>query len=238
MDIDCKVIDNELYIIPVTKTTNPEGVTTTTITPLENGTQYTVLVRNMLSKENMHGGKNVLTFTTTPAPLYIDPSEVISTPYFYSVTSGLKTMDDIYNMINTYSLDAEDIAEEAGTTDSIVWADTADASMSACIKNYVRYKTLYYLVYDRYIAVVSSSEDKKLSDLEISYANKPTYLKSLLDDLWKKFKAAEEEIKNFGTTVDGIGVFIKGENVDTTYDFMDRSFKDYEGNRYWNFEAQ
>lgn len=235
IDIDCKIIDNELYIIPVSRATGSDGQVTTSILTLDSNAQYTALVKNVVSTEGMQGGQSIITFTTIPSPLYIEPTEITSTPYFNSVTSGTKTIEDIYDMINRYSLDAEDVATEAGTYEAITWRDTADASMSACVKNYVRYKTLYYLVYDRYITVVSASEDKKLSDLEISYANKPNYLKSLLDDLWGKLTGAEEEIKRFGETVEGIGVFIKGENVDTTYTFMDRSFKDYEGNTYWDY---
>lgn len=234
IQFDVKLLDNEIYIIPISVS---EDGSIKTVLELESNSQYTVMARNITSVEALVADTEIVTFHTAPSPLYIEPEEITNSSYFHSVTSGNKSVNDIYDMVNRFSLDADNVAEEAGTKEAID-DDVANnnGEMIACVKNYVRYKTLYTLVYDRYITVVSASEEKKLSDLEISYANKPNYLKSLLDDLWNKMHAAEEEIKRYGETVDGIGLFIKGSNVDATYDFMDRTFKDFEGNRYWNYE--
>lgn len=224
IDIKIKIQNNILLIFPVS---DQDG------NLFEDNSQYTLIINNISGAA--HAGhpikQAIITFWTKFSPLYIQAEEIISTPYYGLVGQNRSNNEDfIYRLIRANSLLAESIASEAETKEAISWEEDA---LSQCVVNFVRYKTLYDLIFDKYVTIVSSSEDKKLSDLEISYANKPTYLKSLLDDLDRRRGAAEDEIRKFGEDISPMGVCIKGSAVDEEYDFMNRAISDLEGNKSW-----
>lgn len=204
-----------------------------TLATLEDNLQYTVIINNICGGGSYQHkiDQIVLTFWTAYSPLYVDANDIISTPYYGIVTQERSANQEfIYRLIQANSLLAESIARDAGKIDSLSWA--AD-TLTPCIVEFVKYKTLYDLLFDKYITVVSSSEDKTLSDLTISYANKPTYLKSLLEDLDRRRAAAEDKIRKFEEDIAPMTVCIKGSAVDEEYDFMNRAMRDLEGNKSW-----
>lgn len=230
--IKAKVNGSTLLIFPV-KTTEEGAEQGEVLSSLEDNSQYSIVINDIAGGTPYRSSikQVVSTFWTKFSPLYIDTNEIVSTPYYGLVAQNrVDNTDFIYGLIKGNSLLAEAIATEAGTTDALKWTEK---ELSPCIAQFVRYKTLYDLVFDKYITIVSSSEDKKLSDLTISYANKPAYLKSLLDDLDFKRAAAEDEIRKFGQDNVPMAVCIKGSAVDAEYDFMNRAISDLEGNKSW-----
>lgn len=230
--IEAKVKGSTLLIFPI-KTIKEGTEEREVLASLDDNSQYSIIINNIAGGTPYRSSikQVVSTFWTKFSPLYIDANEIVSTPYYGLVAQNrVDNTDFIYGLIKGNSLLAEAIAAEAGTTESLKWAEE---ELSPCIAQFVRYKTLYDLVFDKYITIVSSSEDKKLSDLTISYANKPAYLKSLLDDLDFKRAAAEDEIRKFGQDNAPMAVCIKGSAVDAEYDFMNRAISDLEGNKSW-----
>ena len=93
---------------------------------------------------------------------------------------------------------------------------------------------LYDYVFNRYVTCVSSSRDKKLADLEISYQDKAGELLNLLNSLKNKWQQAEDDVKHFNDdSTNTIGLFVKGSDVDEERSFMDRSFKDSNQHKSW-----
>lgn len=224
------LLDTELEHIPCSIILKGKTILVRPTEAFTGNTEY-VLIIDGVTNERTTISDYYLEFAMIPSPLYCDYEEIMNSSYFGLLSDGLSNIrEGIINKIYRYGQDIEQVAKDAGTDTEIDWDTPSD-----CVKDYVSNRTLYDYVFNRYVTCVSTSRNKKLADLEISYQDKAGELLKLLNDLENKWRQAEEDVKNFGDdSNNSVGLFVKGSEVDEERSFMTRSFADSEGAKSWD----
>lgn len=207
--------------------------------PLSDNQQYTIVLNGIESADYLKTINGVETtvhddlpatmysFYSKFSPAYATISEVSRE---YSVIANLvKTMSptDVLELIKSNSDMAEFIAEQAGNT-SIDWTNPPKY-----VIEYVKTKTRYDILFDKYLQISSDSSRKMLGDLEIEYANNLSQMLALADRLREMYLYWENMLKGSTTGKVTPKPFRKGENVDEDPEYMNRQFKDWAGTKSW-----
>lgn len=195
----------------------------------ESNKDYTLIIDNVCN-ERTTINDYYLSFSSALSPLYCNYKDITNNSYFSLLSENIPNIqEDVINRIYQYSINVENIARDADTINEIDWE-----TPSTCVNEYVLNRTLYDYVFNRYVTCVSSSRDKKLADLEISYQDKAGELLNLLNSLKNKWQQAEDDVKHFNDdSTNTIGLFVKGSDVDEERSFMDRSFRDSNQYKSW-----
>jgi hypothetical protein len=122
---------------------------------------------------------------------------------------------------------AEWIAEQSDNTD-ISWNPP-----SRYVAEYVKTKTRYDLLYDKYIQITGDSTSKMLGDLQITYQMSLADLLDLIEKLKAEYERWEEMLRGSASGRAMMSPFNKGENIDDMPDYKTRSLKNWDGSKSW-----
>lgn len=230
-DTDC-AIDLETGAITFLAGKEPAvGATVTATTrawsKLDDNTRYTVILLDIRSVDVPEALPPTLySFYTKITPMYAKLADIQAN--YASVSTLIKGMEavDVLNIIKENSEMAEWIADQNGNT--INW----DSPPKYAIE-YVKTKTRYDIVFDKYIQLSSEATTKELGDLAIEYNMSLKDLLTLADKLRLAYEYWEGMLKGSASGKTRPKPFKRGENVDEDPDFKNRQFKDWGGTKSW-----
>jgi len=90
---------------------------------------------------------------------------------------------------------------------------------------YIKCYFVYDVILDRITSINTNAQSKRLGDLEISYASNLSDLLKLLDIWLRRASKALEMLKGNYSGVKRPAAFIRGEGIDTVYEFMNRALQ-------------
>lgn len=195
----------------------------------ESNSQYSVLLKGIINEDGTTEAQEYrFSFTTKRHPFYGEENDIISPEYalINSITKG--NTDYIEAIIFANSKRAQDIATNAGTFSLINWDSPPNY-----VYEYVAYKTRYDIIYGEYLKLASGASTKTLADLTIAYNYSIKDLLQIIDMLKKAYLKAAAQIEGTTLAAKSTAIFQKGSSVDTIPDFMNRAFKDMEGEKEW-----
>jgi hypothetical protein len=158
--------------------------------------------------------------------MYADVEEIFKSRAITILMEGAQEVE-IARLINDNGKLAEFMVEKYATED-IDWTNPP-----IYVEQYVKYKTQYDIVFDKFIELSGNPTSKQLKDLTIEYGYSIGDLLDLADKLELRYKYWEDFLKSSGKGRASAGVFQKGSNVDENPDFMDRKFTSIEGDKEW-----
>lgn len=165
-------------------------------------------------------------FTSSFASMYVQVQDILKSKAVSILMKDVKEIT-IAGIINDNSTLSKFIAEESGN-ESIDWENPP-----LYVVEYVKYKTQYDIIFDKFIELSGNPTSKQLKDLTIEYGYSLSDLLDLADKLELRFKYWENYLKGSKDGKARPAAFRKGESVDEEPDFMDRMFTDIEGNKEW-----
>lgn len=206
---------------------NAKILTFTPTAAFTDNTKYTVIVQGVSSATETIE-PYMYTFYSKMSPMYSTVQAIQSK--YTSVAEIIKGMDplDVLEIIKDNSNLAKWIAEQAENTDNIDW-DTPDR----CVSEYVKTKTRYDILMDKYVQLAGNGQSKNLGDLQITYNFSLSDLLDLIDKLKDEYLKWEEMLKGVSSGRATLGIFTKGESVDDDPDYKDRGMTDWDGNTSW-----
>lgn len=200
------------------------------ITPPEllSETIYTVYIEGVLDTENNTVEPYEFIFKTPSDTMFCDIDDILESVAIKTTVEALSISNDYINQIivNNSEL-AKFIAEQAENT-GVNW-DLPDIY----VKNYVKYKTQYDILLDKFMEISSQPTSKQLKDLSVEYGWRPNDLLTIIDNLKERYEFWEAFLKGKKTKFTKSAPFIRGENADENPDFMDRKFRGRDGVKRW-----
>lgn len=204
---------------------------------LSDNTKYTVVLSGIqheyTDSEGIVHTENLeqpvmYSFYTAFSPLYASLADIQTT--YASVAIIMKTMNpiDVLEIIRENGEMAYWIAEQNENKENIDW-DTPDK----IVIEYVKAKTRYDILFDKYIQLAGEATTKTLGDLSIEYSMSLADLLKLIEKLKLEYLYWENMLKGSKGGKARMQVFTKGESVDDVPDYKDRGMKDWEGTKSW-----
>lgn len=194
---------------------------------LSDNTRYNVVLSGIASEEGFIAPSVMFSFYTEFTPAFSDIKNLQSTFPFVAAIAKEMGPVEILTLIRSNSEEAQWIAEQSEITD-IDWANPP-----RYVQEYVKAKTRYDIVFDKYLQLAGSSTSKELGDLSIEYGHSLKDLLDFADRLKRDYQRWENMIKGSASGKVGPRPFRKGENIDEDPDFMNRQLKDWEGTKGW-----
>jgi methionine-rich copper-binding protein CopC len=207
--------------------TSADVVVFTPTSALADNTKYTVILKGIQS-----GTETVdpymYSFYSVLSPAY---TTIADLKFRYpSVAEIIKDSNpiDILEIIRDNSQNAQWIAEQAGTSSDISWNPP-----DKYVVEYVKTKTRYDIVFDKYLQLAGDDSTKILADLQITYQTDIPALTTLAEQLKQEYLHWEDFLKGGTSGRATPKPFNRGESVDTVPDYKDRSLKDWDGSKSW-----
>lgn len=212
-----------------------EEVTATTrkSLTLSDNTKYTIVLSGIqsltvdpLEAETIQ--PTMYSFYSKFSPLYATLADIQTT--YASVAMVIQNSDPvgILEIIRANSEMAKWIAVSNSNDSNINW-NTPDK----IVLEYVKSKTRYDLIFDRYLQESNEASSKTLGDLEVSYDKSIVDLLKLADKMKVTYEYWENMLKGSTSGRSRPQPFVKGENIDAVPDYKDRSLKDWTGTKSW-----
>lgn len=193
---------------------------------LGSATQYTLSIESLTSIDSDTIEPFSISFISSFDSMYADVEEILKSKAVTILLEGAQEVE-IARLIDDNGKLAEFMVEKYATED-IDWTNPP-----IYVEQYVKYKTQYDIVFDKFIELSGNPTSKQLKDLTIEYGYSLGDLLDLADKLELRYKYWEEFLKSSGKGRASAGVFQKGSNVDENPDFMDRKFTSIEGDKEW-----
>ena len=200
------------------------------ITPpeLSPDTNYVIYISDILDAENNTVDPYEFTFSTLPSTIFCSVDEILESRAIKTVVEALSiSREYVTEFITENSELAKFIAEQAENTD-VNW-DLPDIY----VKNYVKYKTQYDILLDKFMEISSQPTMKQLKDLSVEYGWRPNDLLTIIDNLKERYEFWEAFLKGKKSKFAKSTPFIRGEDVDEVPDFMSRKLRGRDGVKQW-----
>lgn len=149
---------------------------------------------------------------------------------YSSVARIIRSMDpiDVLELIRENSERAFWIAEYNNNANNITWDPP-----ETIVVEYVKAKTRYDIVFDKYIQISGEASSKSLGDLQIEYDTDIESLLGLADRLKAMYEYWENMLKGSRSGKVRAQVFRRGENYDEDPNYKSRALKNWDGNKSW-----
>lgn len=149
---------------------------------------------------------------------------------YSSVARIIRSMDpiDVLELIRENSERAFWIAEYNNNANNITWDPP-----ETIVVEYVKAKTRYDIVFDKYIQISGEASSKSLGDLQIEYDADIESLLGLADRLKAMYEYWENMLKGSRSGKVRAQVFRRGENYDEDPNYKSRALKNWDGNKSW-----
>jgi hypothetical protein len=194
----------------------------------KNGTLYNVVITGIKDVDGNTIVPRMFSFYAGFAPFYSNVSSVKSSVAVSNILGDTRDIDISLKIYENSRL-AEFIATEA-EQDITVWATT----LPMYVSEYVKYKTQYDIVFDKFIDLSSGPSMKQMKDLMVQYVYTLSDLLKMADRLKLQYQYWEDYLR--GHTGRGravAAVFQRGSDADEDPDFMNRQIKELDGTKSW-----
>lgn len=225
-NIDDALFMGETNLLVVEDITVDSDLMTIQCPELEPAKKYSLSISNIQNA----GGEDIepynIVFTSSFASMYVQVQDILSSKAVSILLEGSTEMF-IAEIISNNSNLAEFIATDSGN-EEIDWENPP-----FYVLEYVKYKTQYDVIFDKFIELSGNPTSKKLKDLQIEYGYSLSDLLKMADRLELRFKYWEDYLRGSRRGKALPAAFRKGESIDEMPEFMDRMFTDIEGNKEW-----
>lgn len=215
----------EMVMIEGTFAVDSSVITFTPTVALSDNTKYTLVLYGILSVDNERLEPMIYSFNTKVTPAYTNPTDILKGyPSLGPIIKSLNILE-LYDYIKSNG----EMAEFIGTANTnIDWTNPP-----RYVVEYVKAKTRYDIVFDRYIQLSNEASAKTLADLSIEYHTNLKDLLAMADRLKGMYEYWENMIKGSTIGKSRPATFVKGETGDENPDFLSRKFKDIDGTKSW-----